>query len=319
MDGRNKSGHDGSEWDGAWHMQFSSVGRNGDNTLTASVVGLGCNNFGRRLRERESRAVIHAALDAGIALFDTAESYGNGKSERFLGNALGPRRRDVLIATKFGWSGGASRRKVAKAVEGSLKRLRTDVIDLYQLHRPDPSTPIEETLEALDTLVRQGKVRFVGCSNFSGEQIGRASAVSRERGWCAFVTAQNPWSVLERHIEDDVVPACADAGMGILPYYPLANGLLTGKYRRGAEWPRGTRLSAGFVSDSRWEAVERLERFAAARGRSLLELAVSWLACQPGILSVIAGATSAEQVERNVKAAGWALTADELAEIGRLT
>ena len=299
-------------------MEFRSLGEEG-NRLTASVVGLGCNNFGRRLRERESRAVIHAALDAGITLFDTAESYGGGKSEKFIGNALGPRRRAVLIATKFGWSGGASRRKVAKAVEGSLKRLRTDVIDLYQIHRPDPSTPIEETLEALDALVRQGKVRFVGCSNFSGDRIARARAVSEAHGRCAFVTAQNPWSLLERGIEDDVVPACADAGMGILPYYPLANGLLTGKYRRGAEWPKGTRLSAGFVPEARWRAVERLERFAAARGRSLLELAVSWLARQPGIFSVIAGATSAGQVERNVQAAGWALGAAELAEIDRLT
>ncbi len=299
-------------------MDLRSLG-DGDDRLTASVVGLGCNNFGRRLRERESRAVIHAALDAGIALFDTAESYGGGKSEKFIGNALGPRRRDVAIATKFGWSGGASRRKVTKAVEGSLKRLRTDWIDLYQIHRPDPATPIEETLEALDALVRQGKVRFVGCSNFSGEQIERARAVSRERGRCAFVTAQNPWSLLERGIEDDVVPACADAGMGILPYYPLANGLLTGKYRRGAEWPKGTRLSAGYVSEARWEAVERLERFAQASGRSLLELAFSWLARQPGILSVIAGATSAEQIAGNVRAAGWKLTEAELAEIDSLT
>ena len=298
-------------------MEFRSFG-DGDNALTASVVGLGCNNFGRRLRERESRAVIHAALDAGITLFDTAESYGGGKSETYIGNALGARRRDIAIATKFGWSGGASRRKVLKAVEGSLKRLRTDVIDLYQLHRPDPSTPIEETLEALDTLVRQGKVRFVGCSNFSGDRIERARAVSRERGWCAFVTAQNPWSLLERGIETDVVPACAEAGMGILPYYPLASGLLSGKYRRGAEWPRGTRLSAGFVPDARWEAVERLERFAEARGRTLLELAVSWLACQPGTFSVIAGATSPEQVAGNAKAAGWALTEADLAEIDRL-
>ena len=298
-------------------MEFRSFG-DGENRLTASVVGLGCNNFGRRLRERESRAVIHAALDAGITLFDTAESYGNGKSEKFIGNALGPRRNDIAIATKFGWSGGASRRKVTKAVEGSLKRLRTDRIDLYQIHRPDPSTPIEETLEALDLLVRQGKVRFVGCSNFSGEQIERARAVSEERGRCAFVTAQNPWSLLERGIEDDVAPACAEGGMGILPYYPLANGLLTGKYRRGAEWPRGTRLSAGFVPDARWEAVERLARFAEARGRSLLELAVSWLACQPGTFSVIAGATSPQQIAGNAKAAGWALSGSELAEIDGL-
>ena len=232
-------------------MELRSFG-SGENRLTASVVGLGCNNFGRRLRERESRAVIHAALDAGITLFDTAESYGNGKSEKFIGNALGPRRRDVLIATKFGWSGGASRRKVTKAVEGSLKRLRTDVIDLYQLHRPDPSTPIEETLEALDALVRQGKVRFVGCSNFSGEQIERAlDGLERAR------------LVRLRHRAKPLEPAGAPdrgrcragvrrtPGMGILPYYPLANGLAERQVqaRRGVaeRHPPLRRVRAGFA------------------------------------------------------------------------
>ncbi len=299
-------------------MEFRSVGGESGDRLTVSAVGLGCNNFGRRLGERESGAVIHAALDAGITLFDTADSYGGGRSETYLGKALGARRRAIAIATKFGWSGGARPRRIVKAVEGSLKRLRTDAIDLYQIHRPDPSTPIADTLGALDGLVRQGKVRFVGCSNFSGDQIAEARSIADERGWCAFVTAQNRYSLLDRAIESDVAPACAESGMGILPYYPLANGLLTGKYKRGAPWPGRTRLSAGLVSDAEWEEVERLERFAAAHDRSLLELAISWLAAKPGILSVIAGATSPEQVARNAGAAAWSLTEADLAEIDRL-
>lgn len=298
-------------------MESRSVGGAESDALAVSVVGLGCNNFGRRLDERDSRAVIHAALDAGITLFDTAESYGGGRSESYIGKALGARRRDIAIATKFGWS-GARPRDVARAVEGSLKRLRTDVIDLYQLHRPDPSTPVADTLEALDALVAQGKVRFVGCSNFSGDQIAEARAVSDGRGWCAFVTAQNRYSLLDRAAERDVAPACAAAEMGILPYYPLASGLLTGKYRRGGSWPRGTRLSAAAVSDAEWQAVERLRLFAEADGRSLLELAVSWLAARPGVLSVIAGATSPGQVAQNAGAAGWRLTPAELAAIDRL-
>ncbi len=295
-------------------MEYRSLAGGGD-TQAVSVVGLGCNNFGRRLGERDSRAVVHAALDAGITLFDTAESYGNGRSETYIGNALGARRKDIAIATKFGWTGGASRRKVVKSVEGSLKRLRTDVIDLYQLHRPDPATPVEETLEALDGLVQQGKVRFIGSSNFSGARIRQAEAVSRARGWNAFATAQNRYSLLDRGIEEDVVPACEDAGIGILPYYPLASGLLTGKYRRGRPSPGGTRLSVHTVSGAEWDAVERLERFAAARGRSLLELAVSWLSSRPCILSVIAGATAPDQIARNVRAADWKLSDAELAEI----
>ncbi len=298
-------------------MEFRTVGGAGGGGLRVSLVGLGCNNFGRRLGERESRAVIHAALDAGITLFDTADSYGGGRSEKFIGKALGARRREIAIATKFGWSGGAGPRKVARAVEGSLKRLRTDVIDLYQIHRPDPATPIADTLEALDRLVDQGKVRFVGCSNFSGAQIAEARAVADAHGRRAFVTAQNPYSLLDRAIEDDVVPACAPGAMGILPYYPLANGLLSGKYRRGAPWPGGTRLSQWRVSDLEWEVVEGLAAHAEAAGRSLLELAFSWLAARPGILSVIAGATTPEQVARNAGAAGWRLTEADLAEVGR--
>lgn len=299
-------------------MEFRSIGGAQGNALTVSVVGLGCNNFGRRLDERDSRAVIHAALDAGITLFDTAESYGGGRSENYIGKALGARRHEIAIATKFGWS-DARPRTIASAVESSLKRLRTDVIDLYQLHRPDPSTPIADTLEALDALVAQGKVRFVGCSNFSGDQIAEARAVSDARGWCAFVTAQNRYSLLDRAVELDVAPACAAAEMGILPYYPLASGLLTGKYRRGGPWPHGTRLSAGQVSEAEWQVAERLQRFAEAEGRSLLELAVSWLAAQPSVLSVIAGASSPGQVARNTAAAGWRLAEAELAAIDRLT
>ena len=299
-------------------MEVRSAGRAEGDMLTVSVVGLGCNNFGRRLDERDSRAVIHAALDAGITLFDTAESYGNGRSESYLGKTLGTRRHDIAIATKFGWSAAARPDKIAKAVEGSLKRLRTDVIDLYQLHRPDPSTPVADTLEALDALVAQGKIRFVGCSNFSGDQIAEARAVADSRGWCAFVTAQNRYSLLDRATERDVAPACAAAGMGILPYYPLASGLLTGKYRRDGPWPRGTRLSAAAVSDAEWQAVEQLQRYAERAGRGLLELAVSWLAAQPCVLSVIAGATSPGQVARNAGAAGWQLAEAELAAIDRL-
>ena len=298
-------------------MEFRRVGGETGDGLRVSLIGLGCNNFGRRLGERESRAVIHAALDAGITLFDTAESYGGGRSEKYIGKALGARRHEVAIATKFGWSGGAGPRKVAKAVEGSLKRLRTETIDLYQIHRPDPSTPIADTLEALDRLVDQGKVRFVGCSNFSGAQIAEARAVAAAHDWCDFVTAQNPYSLLDRAIEDDVIPACGEAGMGILPYYPLANGLLSGKYRRGTPWPGGTRLSEWRVTDIEWEQVEGLARFARAAGRSLLELAFSWLAAQPGILSVIAGATSPDQVTANAGAAGWRLTEAELAKVER--
>ena len=298
-------------------MEFRTVGGAAGGGLRVSLVGLGCNNFGRRLGERESHAVIHAALDAGITLFDTAESYGGGRSEKYIGKALGARRGEIAIATKFGWGGGAGPRKVARAVEGSLKRLRTDTIDLYQIHRPDPSTPIADTLEALDRLVDQGKVRFVGCSNFSGAQIAEARAVAEAHGRRAFVTAQNPYSLLDRAIEDDVVAACAAGGMGILPYYPLANGLLSGKYRRGAPWPGGTRLSEWRVTDIEWERVEGLARFAGAAGRSLLDLAFSWLAAQPAILSVIAGATSPEQVAANAGAAGWRLTEAELAEVDR--
>ena len=298
-------------------MEAKSVGGAGGDALRVSLVGLGCNNFGRRLGERESRAVIHAALDAGITLFDTAESYGGGRSEKYIGKALGARRREIAIATKFGWSGGATPRRIARAVEGSLKLLRTDVIDLYQIHRPDPSTPIGDTLEALDGLVRQGKVRFVGCSNFSGAQIAEARAVAEARGRSAFVSAQNPYSLLDRAIEADVASACAAAGMGILPYYPLANGLLSGKYRRGAPWPDGTRLAQWRVSEIEWETVEGLARYAEAAGRSLLELAFSWLAAQPGMLSVIAGATSPEQVAANATAAGWKLTESDLAEVER--
>ena len=298
-------------------MEFRTVGGQAGGGLRVSLVGLGCNNFGRRLGERESRAVIHAALDAGITLFDTAESYGGGRSEKYIGKALGARRREIAIATKFGWSGGAAPRKVARAVEGSLKRLRTDTIDLYQIHRPDPSTPIADTLEALDRLVDQGKVRFVGCSNFSGAQIAEARAVAEAHGRRAFVTAQNPYSLLDRAVEDDVVPACAAGAVGILPYYPLANGLLSGKYRRGTPWPGGTRLSEWRVTDIEWERVEGLARFAGAAGRSLLELAFSWLAAQPAVLSVIAGATSPGQVAANAGAAGWRLTEAELAEVER--
>ena len=306
-------------------MEFKSLGGADASALQVSVVGLGCNNFGRRCDEAESRAVIHKALDVGITFFDTADAYGDGKSETYIGNALGPRRSEVGLATKFGLSGGASKRRVMTAAEASLKRLRTDRIDLYQVHKPDPRTPIDETLEALDRLVRDGKVRYIGCSNFSGDQLQAALAVSRDRALAPFVAAQNAYSLLDRTIEADLVPTCTAHRIGILPYYPLASGLLSGKFRRGEPPPPGTRLggrgtrAVEEILGADFEASERLGAFAAGRGRSLLALAMSWLACQPVIASVIAGARTPAQVAQNAEAAQWMLTDEERAEVDRLT
>lgn len=308
-------------------MQTRTLG-----ALKVSVVGLGCNNFGRRLDEAGTRAVVDAALDAGVTLFDTADSYGDGRSEELLGRALAGRRADAVVATKFGSRldadrGGASAAWARQACEDSLRRLGVERIDLYQLHTPDDSVPIAETLGALSELVHAGKVREVGCSNFSVEQIRDAESAAAARSFPRFVSVQNHWSLLHREPETDgVAGECAEHSLGILPYFPLASGMLTGKYRRGQEAPAGTRLATAnprsrerFASDRAFDVVERLEAFASDRGHSLLELAVSWLAAQPVVASVIAGATKPEQVRSNVEAAGWSLDPDDLAEIDTLT
>jgi aryl-alcohol dehydrogenase-like predicted oxidoreductase len=308
-------------------MQFRHLGRSG---LVVSVVGLGCNNFGRRLDEQGSIRVVHAALDCGITLFDTADVYGNGESERILGAALGARRDGVIIATKFRsrmgegpYAEGGSRRYIRRAVEASLRRLNTDYIDLYQMHAPDPDTPIDETLSALDDLVREGKVRYVGSSNFAGWQIADADWVARANRWTPFISAQNVYSLLNREIEREVIPACRHFGIGLLPYFPLAAGMLTGKYRRDQPPPEGSRLAGNpnagrFLNDANFDMVERLERFAADRGLSLLQVAIGGLAAQPQVASVIAGATKPEQVAANVEAGSWTPSPEDRAEIDRL-
>ncbi len=305
-------------------MQTRSIG-----SLSASVVGLGCNNFGGRIDEMASRAVVDAALDAGITLFDTADIYGATKSEEFLGRALQGRRDHALIATKFGGpiddqhKGGASSAYIRRACDQSLRRLGTDRIDLYQLHFPDQATPLEETLVALDELVRAGKVREIGCSNFSAEMIEEAEIISSKREVARFVSVQNEYSLLRRAPEKNgVLEACEKHGSAFIPYFPLASGMLTGKYRRNAEPPAGTRL-AGMPAERREQAfaaksfdrVEALEEWARTRGHTLLELAFAWLLTRPVVGSVIAGATMPEQVRANAAAAVWELRAADLAEI----
>jgi aryl-alcohol dehydrogenase-like predicted oxidoreductase len=297
------------------------------------VVGLGCNNFGRRIDAAQAARVVHAALDAGVDFFDTADVYGPQDSERMLGAALAGRRHEVVIATKFGgraaypdqptWRGG-SRLHIRRAVEGSLSRLGTDYIDLYQMHTPDPETPIEETLATLDDLVREGKVRYIGSSNFSGWQIADADWTARSRGLERFISAQNQYSLLERGVEREVGPACAQFGLGLIPFFPLASGLLTGKYRRGQPPPEGTRLAASpsperLLTERNFGLVEALERFAAERERSLLEVAIGGLAAQPNVVSVIAGATRPEQVQANAAAAAWTPTPADLEALNKLT
>ena len=311
-------------------MDRRTLGRSGP---AVTLLGLGCNNFGGRIDFAATRAVVHKALDLGVTLFDTADIYGNnGGSEEFLGQILGARRKDIVLATKFGMamdhrgrSRGGSRGYILQAIEASLRRLKTDWIDLYQLHRPDYGTPIEETLGALDELVRQGKVRHVGCSYFTAAQLRAAREAAAQHGLTPFLTCQNEYSLLERGIEAELVPEMAAEGVGFLPYLPLAAGMLTGKYRRDAPPPKGARLSyrssqAGqFFTAANWRIVERLEAFCAARGRTLLELAFAWLAAHPFVSSIIAGATSAAQVEANLRALDWRLTPDETAEVDRLS
>jgi aryl-alcohol dehydrogenase-like predicted oxidoreductase len=292
-------------------------------SLEVSLVGLGCNNFGWRIGADASASAVNAALDAGINFFDTADIYGAGASEEFLGLALGDRRNNVLIATKFGMKMDEQRRGarpeyVRRAVEDSLRRLATDRIDLYQLHQPDPEVPIADTLGALDDLVRAGKVREIGCSNFSGDQLRAAEAAAQE-GSARFVSVQNQYSLVHREPETDVIRECVRTHMAFLPYFPLANGLLTGKYRPGQPLPEGSRARDGFgpkvFTDANLSLVQSLTGYAATRGHTMLELAVSWLAAQPAVASVIAGAKSPEQVKTNASAAGWALTAAELAAV----
>jgi aryl-alcohol dehydrogenase-like predicted oxidoreductase len=303
-------------------MRMRRLGQSG---LAVSVVGLGCNNFGRRIGLEETRAVVRAALDAGITLFDTADIYG--ESEDLLGEVLGSEREDIVLATKFGmpmggqlgpdWEARGSRRYIRKAIESSLRRLRTDWIDLYQMHTPDESTPIEETLAALQELVDEGKVRYLGCSNFAGWQVADAEWVARSAGTTRFISAQNHYNLVERGIETELVPACQHFGLGILPFFPLASGLLTGKYRRGQEAPEGTRLRdrPDALSDHRFDQVEALESYAGERGISLLDVAIGGLAAKPAVVSVIAGATKPEQVHANVAAGAWVPTADDLAAL----
>jgi aryl-alcohol dehydrogenase-like predicted oxidoreductase len=294
------------------HMRYRPLG---DSGLMVSVVGLGCNNFGRRIDLDATRAVVDAAQDCGITLLDTADTYG--ASEEFLGEVLAGRRDDFVLATKFGMDlhgalgddGGAraSRRYVRKAVERSLRRLRTDHLDLYQLHRPDLVTPIEETLSVLTDLVREGKVRYVGSSNLTGWEVADADWTARTSGFERFVSAQNEYSLVERGAEDELVPACERFGVGLLPYYPLANGLLTGKYRRDTPAPEGTRLHGrqDYITDDRLDTVEALTAYASERGISLLDVAIGGLAARPAVASVIAGATRPEQVRANAAAGAW--------------
>ena len=307
-------------------MDTRSIG-----SLRVSVVGLGCNNFGARIDLEASKAVVHKALDVGITLLDTADTYGDrGGSEEALGRILGDRRKDIVLASKFGMPmndsetlSGGSRRYIMAAVEASLKRLKTDWIDLYQLHRPDPRTPIEETVRALDDLIRHGKVRYVGCSNLPAWQVMEALWTAKHHNLNAFVSCQDEYSLVVRDPEKELIPAMQHCGLGLLPFFPLASGLLTGKYRRNAPMPGGTRLASTqrladrFLTDANWAKAERLADFAEQHGHSLLELAFSWLAARPTVASIIAGATKPEQIAANVKAVGWKLTAQETTEIDK--
>jgi aryl-alcohol dehydrogenase-like predicted oxidoreductase len=312
-------------------MQQRNLGKSG---LKVSLVGLGCNNFGgNRIDLEASRKVVHKALDLGITLIDTADTYGNrGASESILGECLGDRRKDIVLATKCGLPmdeaallQGASRRYILSAAEASLKRLNTDWIDLYIIHRPDPLTPIEETLRALDDLVRAGKVRYTGCSTFAAWQVVEAQWTARHHNLNHFVTCQDQYNVLKREIENTLAPAMQAYGLGLIPHTPLAAGLLSGKYRRDAPMPAGARMTREkrqadrWITDANWEAVERLTAFAKTRGHSLLELAMSWLASRPLVSSIIAGATTPEQVELNARAVGWPLTPEDLTAIDDAT
>ncbi|WP_426564365.1 aldo/keto reductase [Angustibacter sp. McL0619] len=307
---------------------YRPLGRSG---LMVSTVGVGCNAFGARIDEEQTQAVVDAAIEVGITLFDTADIYGRGASEELLGRALGSRRDEVVVATKFGmdmqgangpdWGARGSRRYIRTAVEASLRRLGTDWIDLYQIHEPDPVTPIDETLSALDELVAEGKVRNIGCSNFTAWQVVDAEWTARTSHRERFVSAQNKYSLLDRDVEDELVPACERFGLGILPFFPLEYGLLTGKYRRGEAAPEGSRLQqqSARLDGADWNAIEAVEGFAAERGLSMLQVAIGGLAAQPAVASVIAGATRPEQVYANAAAGGWEPTIADLAALDQIT
>jgi aryl-alcohol dehydrogenase-like predicted oxidoreductase len=315
-------------------MRYRRLGNSG---LAVSVVGIGCNNFGRKLDAAATRVVVDAAIDEGITLFDTADVYGDprGGSEELLGAALkaNGKRDDVIIATKFGnpmegingpdWDARGSRGYLQRAVEASLRRLGTEHIDLYQLHRPDPLTPIEETLAALDDLVRAGKVRYLGSSNFAGWQLADAAWTARAGHLTPFVSAQNEYSWIHRGTESEIIPACERFGVGMLPYFPLASGLLTGKYRRDEAPGAGTRLSlgqwSGYLARAPWDVIEGLDSFAAKRSIGMIDVAIGGLAAKPAVASVIAGATTAEQVRLNAQAGAWVPTPEDLAELNEIT
>lgn len=309
-------------------MDLRNLGRSG---LKVSAIGLGCNNFGMRIDQAQTQAVVDAALEAGINFFDTADIYGGAQSEVFLGQALAGKRDRAIVATKFAnpmgegaYRRGGSRRYIVSAVEASLKRLNTDRIDLYQMHIPDADTPVEETLRALDDLVRDGKVLYLGNSNFSGWQIADADWISKTQGLERFVSAQNNYSLLERNVEREVLPACERFGLGFLPFFPLASGLLTGKYERGAAPPEGTRLAAwgargqAALSERNFDKVEKLQAWALDHGHSLLELAFAWILGHQVVSSVIAGATSPAQIAANARGADWKLTPDQVEEVAKL-
>jgi aryl-alcohol dehydrogenase-like predicted oxidoreductase len=311
-------------------LEYRNIGNSG---LKVSVAGIGCNNFGMKIDKDKTAEVVNAAIEAGITFFDTADVYGGTRSEEFLGAALGPRRQQVVLATKFSspvggedpMRRGGSRRWVMQAVEDSLRRLGTDYIDLYQYHFPDTGTPVDETLRALDDLVHQGKVRYIGCSNMSGWQVADAEWTARTGHLERFVSAQNEYSLLNRGVEQELLPACKHYGLGLLPYFPLASGFLSGKYKAGETPPEGSRLALwgprgqAIMSERNFAILQGLEAFASERGHDVLELAFGWLLGHAVVPSVIAGATSAVQVQANAAAVSWHLTEEEMAEVDKIS
>jgi|CXWL01.1.fsa_nt_gi aryl-alcohol dehydrogenase-like predicted oxidoreductase len=314
-------------------MQYKNLGKSG---LQVSAVGLGCNNFGMRIDAAQTKIVVDKAVELGINFFDTADVYGGsagrGTSEEFLGAAIKEHRRNIVLATKFRmpmgegplWGGG-SRKYIFDAVDASLKRLDTDYIDLYQMHAPDPGTPIEETVSALNDVVKSGRVRYIGCSNYTGWQVVESQWVARSEHLTPFISAQNQYNLLDRRIEKDLGAVAEKYGVGVLPYFPLANGFLTGKYRPGQPAPEGTRIAAmgkraeGVLTDKNFEVLTQLEEFAQQRGHAMIDLAIGWLASHSWVSSVIAGATKPEQLEQNVAAGDWKLTPEEMAEVDKIT